>query len=1024
MTSPGNAVAELLQVPWKPCGRTREGADCVGMVILYAATLGIEIPPFDRTPYGVRAADFQSCLDPLGDIKEPGYCILFANPQGKLFHCAVTTKEGRFLHATYGGARLDPNLVLMQRIGLTPVGKVPLADTERLTRALRESGVGWVAAILIAIAVVSLVASVLLMPKLGNNVGTPGRYGFDGLETTATGEVPVPDLLGKTWLAGNLIYNEMSDQNQAVSTPSAQVASHIVAFASGPLTDFGFATYEFRLNGYGWDNSYWFYDGSTGVSGFKVNPTQDKANAVLGNIGSETSMPSVTVYDGSAITPPVDVRAQYIRTAPLYGFKGLGYAYFRLFDSTKYGSFNLLCRITGRAVRQFTTAGWVRTTVTNEAVGTGDGATVLWPLAHRDIEAVSAVTVGGTTYTLLSATNQGSQTYWLNKTYGYLQFTTAPASSAAIVCSYDYFPRAFTQDPASHIAYLLTELYRGKGLPETKIDWQSFVDAQTYFADTLTTPDIWNSIVYDNAYNSTGGAFDPLVATPPDSGSRYTTNYVLDARQSVLDHLKALTDACASSLVLAGGLIKLKTTQPGTSIASFNASNILEKTFQAELLDRTDRANRLVCTYRDASLFSAQVAVHVDDALDQQSRLGIAGNGGVIEQALSFPAVDSPSQAFRLGSQTVTELTQVHWQGKFTTTLIGLPLEPGDIIDITYPSMPTWQAKLARVDQIDHDAQDRLVVSWSEYQPLPYAQPVAPLITSQPANDTFTVGGPISFSVVARGVGPLTYQWYKGGVAIGGATSATYTIATAASGDAGNYTVIVTGAGGSTTSATAVAAVFSDPILAASPIFYFDPAHVTTSSGNITAFADQSGNGYNGVNSGTVALGAGINSQPTANFTGSSGSLLTSSNLPISGTTPFRIICVAQMTVVPGGTMIVGTLAQSYGHNFQIADYGGTWQINTSAAAWNGNAQDTNPHVLDLTFDGTNFDFKIDGTSMSGFPASAGGYTQAAGPLILGVGAYGSGPLQGYIGKVAVFSSLTSGQASAITSALRTQYGI
>jgi hypothetical protein len=62
---------------------------------------------------------------------------------------------------------------------------------------------------------------------------------------------------------------------------------------------------------------------------------------------------------------------------------------------------------------------------------------------------------------------------------------------------------------------------------------------------------------------------------------------------------------------------------------------------------------------------------------------------------------------------------------------------------------------------------------------------------------------------VATGSGTLTYQWYKDSSAISGATSASYTISSAASGDAGSYYVVVTNSAGSTTSSTATLTISS-----------------------------------------------------------------------------------------------------------------------------------------------------------------------------------------------------------------------
>jgi hypothetical protein len=70
-----------------------------------------------------------------------------------------------------------------------------------------------------------------------------------------------------------------------------------------------------------------------------------------------------------------------------------------------------------------------------------------------------------------------------------------------------------------------------------------------------------------------------------------------------------------------------------------------------------------------------------------------------------------------------------------------------------------------------------------------------------------TAGGSATFSVVANGTAPLTYQWSKGGVAISGATSASYTIASAQSAAAGSYAVVATNSAGSATSNSATLSV-------------------------------------------------------------------------------------------------------------------------------------------------------------------------------------------------------------------------
>jgi len=92
-----------------------------------------------------------------------------------------------------------------------------------------------------------------------------------------------------------------------------------------------------------------------------------------------------------------------------------------------------------------------------------------------------------------------------------------------------------------------------------------------------------------------------------------------------------------------------------------------------------------------------------------------------------------------------------------------------------------------------------------------------PTISTPPTAQTACVGGKVTFSVTAAGKAPLSYQWKKDGTAISGATNATYTIGSVAAGDAGSYTVVVTNAAGSITSAAAVLTVNVPPTITAQP---------------------------------------------------------------------------------------------------------------------------------------------------------------------------------------------------------------
>jgi Bacterial lectin len=81
------------------------------------------------------------------------------------------------------------------------------------------------------------------------------------------------------------------------------------------------------------------------------------------------------------------------------------------------------------------------------------------------------------------------------------------------------------------------------------------------------------------------------------------------------------------------------------------------------------------------------------------------------------------------------------------------------------------------------------------------AKPLPPTIITQPVSLTVEVGQTGTFSVTATGAATLTYQWFKNGVAISGATSSSYTTPAAVLGDSGSiFTVTVSNAIGTVTS--------------------------------------------------------------------------------------------------------------------------------------------------------------------------------------------------------------------------------
>ncbi|MBV9346034.1 MAG: pyrrolo-quinoline quinone [Gammaproteobacteria bacterium] len=83
----------------------------------------------------------------------------------------------------------------------------------------------------------------------------------------------------------------------------------------------------------------------------------------------------------------------------------------------------------------------------------------------------------------------------------------------------------------------------------------------------------------------------------------------------------------------------------------------------------------------------------------------------------------------------------------------------------------------------------------------------APTITSQPSNQTVAAGATATFTVMAAGAAPLSYQWLRNGAAISGANGPSYSLATSSSDNGASFAVTVSNASGSVQSTAATLTV-------------------------------------------------------------------------------------------------------------------------------------------------------------------------------------------------------------------------
>lgn len=109
---------------------------------------------------------------------------------------------------------------------------------------------------------------------------------------------------------------------------------------------------------------------------------------------------------------------------------------------------------------------------------------------------------------------------------------------------------------------------------------------------------------------------------------------------------------------------------------------------------------------------------------------------------------------------------------------------------------------------------------------------VPPVIIVQPMSQEVLIGESVTFSVVATGTEPLSYQWLFNGNPIPGATGATYYIGQVTEAHEGNYSVIVSNVAGTVVSSTAVLTVKILP-----PVIVMHPQTQIIMKGSTATFA-------------------------------------------------------------------------------------------------------------------------------------------------------------------------------------------
>ena len=196
----------------------------------------------------------------------------------------------------------------------------------------------------------------------------------------------------------------------------------------------------------------------------------------------------------------------------------------------------------------------------------------------------------------------------------------------------------------------------------------------------------------------------------------------------------------------------------------------------------------------------------------------------------------------------------------------------------------------------------------------------APNIVASPLAQTAVAGNPAALEVVAVGTGPLSYQWLKGGLPIASATGATLAFAVVQLTDGGSYSVVVSNAAGTVTSASAlltIAPATLPPSIALQPVSLSSPlggsvtfAVTATGTAPLTYQWKRDGLAIAGANQAQFAIPV-VSLADAGGYTvtvGNSAATATSAPATLTVVSPSRLINLSVRAQAGSGarTLIVG----------------------------------------------------------------------------------------------------------------------
>ncbi len=237
------------------------------------------------------------------------------------------------------------------------------------------------------------------------------------------------------------------------------------------------------------------------------------------------------------------------------------------------------------------------------------------------------------------------------------------------------YTKKYSNNPVWCILDFLT-CYNGIGLSHSEIDIQSFIDAANYCDATV------------------------------DGQKRFTLNLVLDSKKSRLDWLSAMLLICRCYIIYSDGKIKLKIDESGSSVQSFDSTNIIAGSEKFWTTPRENRYDIVKVQFIDPENEYARVYAVAE--------LPEYNNEQPIVKTVEAFGINNFKQASRLAWFYLNEASTTNKFVSFTTTKEGLDRTVGDIIDITSSVMGYYKKKF-RITGLSERQEGQIDITAKEY---------------------------------------------------------------------------------------------------------------------------------------------------------------------------------------------------------------------------------------------------------------------------------------------------------------------